>query len=191
MFYVVGEWESYVYVFDTKNSLYKMVEFDKFKQSGVDFEYSIKSYSELTKLRVLYKFNKCSGDIFYKTLVRYELPFRNYESIDSVIITLTLYLVPEESGGKIYISAYTMYNNYYNPVIKTWYTGDKTNIGVTISGVSVPECMLDYIIRLRVNQDLSGIFYTFDNIFSDKIFLGSRFEFDSIRGISNVVWGKD
>lgn len=188
MFYVVSRWKSYVFVYDTDDSSCEMVEFKRLDQSGIKYKFITQNKPDISKLRTLYNFNKIANSIFSKVIVTYKIPLKGHESWSDIYVNLSVVLIPD-SDDILYLSINNSKgSDNYNPVIlNTCISNENSSIRVT--GIPIPECMFNYLLRLRENHDLHGILSAFDGLLWNKLFVSGNFSCADSSACQYEDWG--
>lgn len=200
MYYLVGRFNDKVFVYDSDDGSCELMNMSNLSDSGVVFEEKIFSAPDLYKLCIMYGFHPF-GSTFLIKYVNYTVPVIG---VESVIVRITLNILPKNKIiNDDYVSLWESYGYTGSYIVMMDITPYKYrlenlchNIGVVghslFNGVIIPYVMLNYLMRLKNEQDFGKFESAFDYVFTRDLRLDSSFASflrDNKRNITDILWG--
>lgn len=200
MFYEVGKYRDWVFIYDSSDETCEMVEYQSLKESGVAYKKRGMQIANFSKIRMMYGFEKY-WDVLYKPLLSYELEVEVPNWCAHIPLGLGIRIIPKEvlsSSNKISIHNCVILiqvNNYRSEFVpkEGMFRTIKSKYKVGYDGIVIPMEMLSYIMRLRENKDTAGFFSAFGGLLSYKlqfVYCDNVYSSDISSSPLNVNWSK-
>lgn len=191
MFYTVGQWRKYSFVYDSDDGSCEMVLSSKLKEVGCKKFKG--NQSEFSKLRVVYGFNNS----YVKSIVKFTLPlefakrnkmeaaYRSVQKVHSVDVGIAVILIRKDEvmaddntkkeflraglTGNYIIFVYPHCDGEYKVALDNKFQSFNAVGFGNFRGIAVPERMFAYMMELTRRKDLEHLLLSFNGLFSDKL----------------------
>lgn len=182
MYYIVGSWKNYSFVFDSSDNSCEMVDNDKLKNSGIACQPYIDKPVDMVTAILTYGVPQINH-VHEKMLVEYTIGLSNGKSCRA---SLNLMIVPKSWLGSKSVP-YFKFSSYGYPDdyglflfirLNQWGVDKNNSAGLqevlvegygTFYGVVVPRLMMNFIMQIAKSHNLHGIFSVTDGLFYNKL----------------------
>ena len=203
MYYSVGSWKDYIFVYNSSDCSCRMITKNSLEKMDIMVEELSYRLSDMNRLCSLYNFMS-REDIFIRGFCSYVLPISS-DILSSVSVHLFLCLIPRlvikspvnksiynACGKGDYVPFLGVYTEYVTRFRDCRLQDIVLNNGSgRLRGIIIPEFMLNYLMVLHNQQNLSGVVGALDNLVTSGFVIdikGKKFFMDRYKSITDINW---